>query len=205
MSYDASALYGDLTSFKAEINETGSTNDTRLTQALREASRVWDRLCNVPAGYFAGEASGAIRYLDVPDTATVSIQIPPAMAITAVATDEDGDRTYEVTWSALLDYRLYPLDGPPYTELRRDTVNGRYAFPVGDARLKLTGTMGSASAVPLPVQRAVRLLANRYRVRPNTPEGIASGNENMMALAAVDPDIKTILMQGRYRQPEIFA
>ena len=158
---------------------------------------MWDRLCRQPAGYFGPTAAGGVKTLDVPKGSGSVIAIPVAQAITAVATDADGDRVFETTWAAT-DYRLYPLDGPPYRELRVDDAQGRYTLPVGQARLQLTGTWGEESAVPLPVQRAVRLLAGRYRVRPNTPEGITSSGEHMMALGAVDPDILTILREGGY-------
>lgn len=207
MALDPYAVYADLADLKSEIGETGTTNDVLLTRHLADASRVWDRLCEAPDGYFAGEAAGAIRYLDVTDedSATYRVAIPAAMAITAVAVDETGDRTYDTTWSSSTDYRLYPLDGPPYTEIRVDRTNGRYALPVGDARLKLTGTFGMSATVPAPVQRAVRLLANRYRVRPNTPEALQAGTNNMMAFGKHDPDVLTIMRDGRYRMPEVFA
>lgn len=207
MAYDVGAVYGSLADLKAEIGETTATQDTLLTRCLADASRTWDRLCNQPAGYFAGEPAGTVRYLDVTwgDTKRGALEIPPAQAITAVAADIDGDRVYETTWSASTDYRLYPLDGPPYLELRIDPVNGRYSFPVGDARIKLTGTFGLAADVPADVQRAVRLLANRYRVRANTPEALMAGTNNMMALGKHDPDVMAIMRDGGYRRPELFA
>ena len=191
------ATYAGLAEYKTEIGETDDDNDARHANDLEEASRVIDALCRRAPGYFA--AVTATRYLDVPAAVGTRLSVPPLQSVTTLKTDEDGDRTYEVTWSSTLDYRLYPLEGPPYTEVRIDTVNGRYTFPAGDARVQIVGTFGeTAGGAPLGIQRATRLLANRYRARPNTPEGISTGGEDMMALGAADPDIIAILRDGGY-------
>ena len=200
------ATYATLADYKVEIGETDAANDVRHATDLEDASRVIDALCRRPAGWFAA-VTATTRTFDVPAGTGPSLLVPPLWSITTLKTDEDGDRTFEVTWSAALDYRLYPLDGPPYSEIRIDDVNGRYSWPGGDARVQIVGAWGETEAgAPLPIQRATKLLASRYRSRPNTPEGIAAGGENMMALGAADPDIIAILRDGGYINPAgIFA
>jgi len=191
------AVYASLAQYKGEIGETSSDNDARHMADLAEASRVIDRLCRVPAGRFAPTAAGVARTFDVSSAQAMRMSLPPVYSVSAVKTDEDGDRTFETTLAST-DYRLYPLDGPPYTSIRVDDAQGNYTFPVGQARVQITGQWGEALTVPLPIQRATRLLAGRYRVRPNTPEALMAGTNNMMALGQHDPDVLTILRDGGY-------
>lgn len=187
------ATYGLLATYQAE---TGSTASARDAIDLEEASRAIDAICRQPAGYFA--AASATKLFDVPVGGAARVWVPPLQSITTLKTDEDGDGTYEVTW-ATTDYRLYPLAGPPYTEIRVNAEAGRYRFPPGDARLQIVGPWGeTASGAPLPIQKATRLLAWRWNKRVNTPEGIAQGSATMMAMGEQDPDIMSILRAGGY-------
>lgn len=209
--------YADLGEYKAEIKEESEANDKRHTRDLLEASRVIDRLCGKEDGEFASVT--ATRYFDGPTPddsarraledlalyeawlltadATQRLYIDPLLEVTTLKTDEDGDGVFETTWSAD-DYILYPLNTTPKTLIRANPVTGTHSFPVGLRRVELVGSWGESSITPRPIQKATRLLARRYAVRPNTPEGIVSGNEDMMALGAADPDIMTILKAGRY-------
>lgn len=195
------STYADLEEYKAEIKEESDDFDAVHARDLLEASRVFDRLCGAPVDYFA--AATATKLFDVDSSA--KLWIPPLQTVTTLKTDDDGDGVYEVTW-AVTDYRLYPLAGPPYTEIRVHDTTGRYRFPRGDARAQIVGVWGEvATGAPRPVQKAVRLLANRYRVRPNTPEALLAGTENMMALGEMDPDVKLIIEKGKYMVGGFFA
>ena len=195
------ALYCSLTAFKEAHSIQSTDSDGMLVRLLQRASEGIDRLCRAPAGYFAETAEAAVRYLDVPAGGAASLVIPAAQTLTAVKTDENGDRTYEVTWSASLDYRLYPLDGPPYTEIRVDPVNGRYRFPPGQARLQLTGTFGDAVGVPGVIEQMTMLQANRWRFRAKSPDGMAGNAEvGFVTMGDVDPDIAAMLQKGGYVQ-----
>lgn len=188
----SAASYHDLTLFKAEIGDDGSAQDSLYTNWAEEASRVVDRICREPDGAFSAQT--LTKTFDVTDANT--LYVPALQSITSLKTDEDGDRTYEITWAST-DYRLYPLDGPPYNRIERDTVNGDYSFPLGAARVQIVGSWGESATVPPDIQRATHLLMNRYRVRPNTPEGVMEGSENLMRLAAHDADFMGILLDGR--------
>lgn len=202
----SATTYCALQAFKDAHSITETDQDTVLTRLLLHASEAIDRFCRAPAGFFAGESAGTIKYLDVPVGGAASLVIPATQALTAVKTDEGGDRTYEVTWSSSLDYRLYPLNGPPYFEIRVDSVNGRYRFPGGDARVQLTGTFGEASAVPGPIEEMVMLQANRWRFRRNSPAGVVGNAEvGFTEMGQVDPDIGAVLAKGGYVQGVGFA
>lgn len=212
----ADVAYADLGEYKAEINETSTANDKRHMRDLLEASRVIDRLCGRDDGEFASVTE--TRYFDGPGSdgggtsaleamawetwwlttpATQRLVIDPLLTLTTLKTDEDGDGVFETTWGTD-DYILYPLNGSPKLAIRVNPVTGDLSFPSGLRRVEIAGSWGDSANAPRPIQKAVRLLARRYSVRPNTPEGIATGNEDMMALGVVDPDIMTILKSGRY-------
>lgn len=192
----STVIYASLGQYAEEIG-ADNDGDAKMREDLLEASRVIDRMSRVDPGFFAAAADATAARFDVAATQTRRLVIPPCQSVTSVKLDEDGDRTFEVTLAST-DYRLYPLSGPPYTEIQVDDYQGRYGFPVGQARVEVTAAWGEGVTVPPPIQRATRLLANRYRVRPNTPEALMAGTNNMMALGAHDPDVLTILRDGGY-------
>lgn len=144
------------------------------------------------------------------------------VAVTSLATDADGDRTYETTW-ATTDYDLEPfnasLDGRPYESLRV-TPNGRYRFPVsGGSRMAVTGLgsffLTSSSAMPArTVTKGVKIVGKfgwsthpavvaeacliqsaRLYKRKEAPFGVAGSGEfgQTTFIAKLDPDVKTLL------------
>src|SRR5262245_13861998 len=78
-------------------------------------------------------------------------------SVTSLKTDEDGDRTYEVTWSSTTDYYLQPpnaaADGLPFDGVVADPVNGRYTFPTTVYRaVELVGSWGYCATGAHPAQ-----------------------------------------------------
>jgi hypothetical protein len=81
------------------------------------------------------------------------------LTVTSLKSDEDGNRTYEITWSASLDYYLGPAnnatDGLPYWEVCRDFTNGSYWFPTQYQRsVQIIGSWGYSATTPAVVQEA---------------------------------------------------
>lgn len=218
------ADYLDLDVWKDEIQVTDTTQDARLGRYITRASRTLDRWCQVVPGFFAaaGETAAA-RYFDVhgdplsrADWDAIEagayeswlyrgtpslLLVDPFVQMTSLKTDEDGDGVYEVTW-ATTDYRLGPANaaayGEPYRviEVNRDT--GSYVFPIGQRRIEATCRWGWPT-VPESIQEATSLLANRLRNRGKTPEGVMGSEERgFISLKEMDPDIKSILVAGRF-------
>jgi len=136
--------YAGLTTLKSAgvLNITGAGFDDRLLALLEDVSRQIDGYCNrhfyvlTTTRRFDG---GKGRTLNVPDL----------VSITSLKTDEDYDRTYELTWAST-DYLLYPLNaepqqpwGRPYTRILVDIEGGsRSTFPSGGPTVQVAGKWG---------------------------------------------------------------
>ena len=194
--------YATLANVKAELEiESGDTTwDSVLTRMITEASRLIDRWTKRQAGGFTGQTqtktltSDSARRLWLPE---------PLISVTTLETDEDGDRTYETTW-AVTDYRLVPLEGPPFTRIEVDSINGIYSFPTHEAGIQIEGSWGEAATAPEPIERATILQVARLKARLNTPEGVAGSDEGgFIQIGELDPDVKSILRSGGYRKVKI--
>lgn len=213
-------------------------HDAKLEMLIEASSRAIDRLCKRPANGFVGQA--LTRVYDVPDLAlgptrwTDTRQVmfiesgqggllpwgyQPALAIgrwaavTAVASDDNQDGTYETAWAST-DYDLLPLnapqDGEPYTTLRQ-ALHGTKTLLPGPARLRITGTFGevaSATDPPWPVREACLLLVNRLFARRDSPYGTTGQVREFggtVYINQVDPDVKQLLLDAGYVEYVGFA
>jgi hypothetical protein len=69
------------------------------------------------------------------------------------------------------------------------------ALEVVEERLKPDVIPEDPSAYPQRVRSAVLIQANRFAVRPRTPEGVGTfGDAVAMRLAKVDPDVELLLL-----------
>lgn len=134
-------LYSDLTTLKADLGISGTTDDARLLSCLGVASRFIDNLTNryfyVESGtkYFDGEGED---YLLTPDLLTV----------TSVGEDSDGDEDYtDYSWVAG-DYFRYPPNKYPTTCLEVNLLDGSYSvFTTGKHNFKIVGTWGYGNGI----------------------------------------------------------
>lgn len=120
--------------------------------------------------------------------------------LNALATDVDGDGTFETTWTAA-DYELLPLNqaaGPeqrPYESIR---ATGTKTFPFVDStpaatgrtgRVRISGLWGWA-AVPDAVVQACILHSARIFKRKDSPEGVSGwGAFGDIRIGRTDPDV----------------
>lgn len=172
---------------------TDTTDDSRLELAIEAASRWIDDEC----GWRFYVTSAESRYytaahadhLDVPEG---------IVSLTTLACDQDGDRTYEETWTVTTDYDLLPYnasaDGKPYTRIEASPL-GRYGFPRWRKGVKLTGTFGYASTAPKPVKRACVLKAQQLVMRKDMPFGVMSASAvgTLSLQVPTDSDIEALL------------
>lgn len=183
--------YATVAEAKARIGITDTTDDTVLGTVLDAVSRGIDNHCG---RFFYQTAAGTIRYYTPAHSDEVLIE--DCVSLSAVATDGDGDRTYEDTWAAT-DYDLYPdnaaTDGWPYWKIMA-TPSGSYGFPAGVRRgLQLTGVWGWP-AVPDPVHEATLIQAARIFKRKDSPFGIAGSPEmGQLRIGKLDPDVLWML------------
>ena len=151
--------YTTLAAIKAhkDISSTDATDDAVIEKIVEAASRyidgqTWRRFyttTNDETRTFAA-ANGQRVYVD------------DLLSVTTLKTDEDGDRTYEITW-ATTDYDLLPenaaLDGWPYTYIDVAPL-GNYTFPRQRKSIQIIGKFGfcAIANVPPDIEMACRLI-----------------------------------------------
>lgn len=122
------------------------------------------------------------------------------LSLTSIATDRKGDLTYADTWATsdyLLEPRNAPLDGKPYTRIRRKPL-GRYSFAgYGGFSAEVVGKFGYCELVNVPhaIQEACILATERFYLRTkNTPLRVMNAPEmGQIVVPASDPDIYALL------------
>jgi len=156
-----------------------------VTNLLAYCSRELDRLSG---RHYWQSASGVARTFTA--RSYDKLFVPDLVSLSAVATDEDGDGTYENTWTADTDYLLKPFNAAevswPYTQLIVGP-RGSYAFPVGVPKgVQLTGVWGWP-AVPDQAREFVLLEAARLWAQGKSPSGVVASPE--LGTFMVEPDI----------------
>ena len=191
--------YCTLVELKARLAITDVTDDTMLEQIITSVSR-WIDDYTARRFYAAAET----RYYTATDTDLLKVY--DLLSVTALKTDEDGDRVYENTW-ANTDYDLLPdnavLDGEPYTKISL-TPYGNYYFPVGVRKgILLQGTYGYCSALTgkgAIVKEACLLQSERIFKRKDSPLGVAGMTVlgvQTVKVPGLDPDVQEMLVHFR--------
>lgn len=168
--------YATTAELKARVNETTSTYDTALGEALSAVSRAIESFCG---RQFNKTTTAAARdyypdyynRTDIDDFHTITDLV--------IATDLSNDGTYETTWLTT-DYQLEPLNGIvdgvsgwPYRRIRAVGVQ-RFPCVLSTARapLRVTAQWGW-TAVPAPVKEACLILAEEQYKLKDAPFGVA--------------------------------
>jgi hypothetical protein len=182
------ALYCTLQELKQSLQVTDALSDVDLERALDAASRAVEGFTG--REFFLRTATTRLYY---PEDGH-RVLTPDLVSVTTLKVDEDGDRTYAQTLAST-DYELWPLDGPPYQEIRtwplssETFVPGRYVQVVGSFGCLVAG------AAPVAVRQATLLLASRYYKRGEAPFGVL-GNTDLgtyQRISKEDPDVATLL------------
>lgn len=184
--------YATVAQVKERLGIDDTTDDTILGLVLDGVSRLIDGHCN---RRFYVTAADETRYF----TARMADRLWPGdvVSITTLSTDDDGDRTYEHTWTTG-DYDLLPwnaaLDERPYTEIAV-SPDGDYSFPAGAAKgTKIVGKFGWPE-VPDVVREACLIQCARLFKRKDSPFGLAGAPEmgQLTVIPRLDPDVKVLL------------
>lgn len=112
--------YCSIADLKTALAVTSTTDDTVMRKIIDSASRMIDR--------FTGRSFGVKSETRYFDGAGARLWIDDLLTVTTLKTDEDGDATYENTFTTD-DYILYPLNKYPknYIELSNDSDYGGFA------------------------------------------------------------------------------
>lgn len=192
-------LYVSAASLKATLNLTGQTfADDDISAAIGAACRSIDGACG--RRFYADDDNTSVRYY-TPDSYQ-RVMIDDLIDLVSVVVDQDGDGTYEETWTNGTHFVLQPINGPsesparPYESLVRRKTGGYY-FPVGvEHAVKVTGQFGW-EAVPPDIAMAAGILAGKLLKRAReAPFGIVSfggGDSGAMRIALRDPDVTNLL------------
>lgn len=176
--------YATLAQLKRRLNISGTGEDADLEAAIEASSRQIDHVCEqhfyqvVESRTFVPDNRFEVRF-----GAWNTL-----VSVTGVTTDEDGDGTFEVTWSSS-DYQLLTDDGTPnvnaapepqpYTRMR---AVGAHEFPPPTGGLnrhdllRIDGTWGWEST-PTAVQEACVILAAETFKLKDAPFGVAGFGE----------------------------
>lgn len=95
------------------------------------------------------------------------LDIDDVLSITSLQTDNNGDGTFETTWTSPTDYWLGPRNAPanlkPYTTINRTLQGGRFYFPYYDQAVAVTGLFGYSELASRPPEiRELCLIVATY-------------------------------------------
>lgn len=177
--------YTDLTTVKSRLDIAKTLQDAAIERMVEAASRQIDGWC---ARAFYTETVARAVTAEWPGEIALDRDL---LSITALATDQDRDGVFEVTWS-VSDYRL--VGNAPFQSIA--ARNG--AFPVESYAVQVTGEWGYAATVPAPIAEATLLLVARLLKRKDAPFGIA-GTQDMGQLQTIgrDKDVEALIAPYR--------
>lgn len=177
--------YATLAELKARLGISDTTDDTVLEAVIEAASRAID-----------GEtgrvfyATTDTRYFTAEDVDLLFVD--DLLSVTTLKTDQDGDRTYETTWS-VTDYDLEPYNVTPYTRIQI-AHNGIRSFPTIRRSVEIAGSWGYAATAPDAINEACLLMAARLFKRKGAPFGVLQNPELGTArIPQIDPDVKLLI------------
>jgi hypothetical protein len=192
-----STFYVKKEELKATLEISGQVFAEEDVNAARmAASRAVDNICG--RWFYAHTGAASARYFEPLNSNR--IHIDDAYEVSAVKTDQDGDGTFELTWTANTGYILEPLnaaaDGWPWTTLRRHP-NESNGFPYYYPRsVEVTAKWGWA-AVPAPIKEATTILAaallKRSREAPFGVVAIGIDVGSAVRIARSDPHVAALL------------
>jgi len=194
--------YATLAEFKAAIGigTADTTDDTALQSVLDATDALIDNYTDRPAGF--GTASQT-RYYTAQDFSYVLTD--DLVSVSSLTTDDNGDGTYETTWTANTDYVFAPannaLDGWPYTSIEV-SVTWPKNFPKNVYRgVKVIGVFGWP-AVPSAVKQAAIIQAGAVWSSRTSPFGVI-GSQDLGGIlrqaSALHPESRILLEQYRTR------
>ena len=183
--------YCTLNEVKSALRITDNTDDALLENAIEGASRRIDGYCG--RRFYQQNATLSLYAID-------SYTLPTRddlYSVTTLKTDDDGDGTYETTWTTGVDYQLEPLDavitGQP---IRTITAIGGKTFPLFSLpalpSAQIVGIWGW-SAIPDDVREACVLLTMRGFARYNAALGVVGFADMAIQVRAIDPDVRDFL------------
>ena len=189
--------YASLLELKQTLDISDAANDVDLERALEAGARWIDAYC----GRTFSTATAQTRYYYPQDAERLAVV--DLVSVTSIAVDTAGTRPFSTTLTAS-DYELWPLDGPPYQEVRIWPLATTRSFSPGK-QVRVVGAFGATvdGQPPVEVRQANLLLASRYYKRAReAPFGVLQSTDlgQFTRLSGSDPDVVALLGKWRLTQ-----
>lgn len=196
--------YATLAEFKGFVGipPADVADDATLQLALDAAQGQIDAFTDRT---FGADASVTTRTYKA--TSSTLLTIDPISTLTGliVATDANGDGTYETTWTIGTDFRAEPINagasGEPWFRLAGLGTKTFPILPYGRPGVSVTAKFGwPGGSAPAGVKHATLVQASRLWKRKDAPFGVAGSVEfgsEVRLLAKLDPDVESLLRPYR--------
>ena len=218
MSYATSA------ELRPQINKLSTADDGVLTMLLAAAERTINGFCNRPDGFLALTTATARLYAG---SGKPYLFIDECVEITLVEVLDSPTGTTYTSWAATdwIPFRGDPEDpnfnGLPYTAIMTNPGGNYSRFYSGSfggwgwhrssvsrgvPTMRITSKWGYSVAVPADIKEACIMQAARWykRLEGAMSDALASSELGMLLYRQVlDPDVKMILVNGRYVKPAV--
>jgi hypothetical protein len=194
--------YATLVELKTFVGiPTADTADDTALQLALDASTT--QVEGFTDRVFTADSVATTRDYMVTDTGRLDVDPISTLTGLIVATDDNGDGTYETTWAAS-DYRAEPINasaaGVPWDRI---VALGTRWFPKNTYRptVRVTAKFGwPGGTVPQAVKLATLIQASRLFKRKDAPFGVAGSVEfgsEMRLLNELDRDAQNLLRPYR--------
>lgn len=182
--------YATLNEVRRRLPDGPIVDDNDLESIIEGVSRFVDK--DRGRRFYAVSET---RYY-VPASANFVV-IDDLLSLTTLKTDEDGDQTFERTWTSA-DYLLSPfnaaLDGKPYFSIERSRL-GSLLFPVDFRSVEVAGSFGYASTTPKTVHEYCILFSMRLLERKESLFGHAVITaKKVVQIVGLDKDTEMLAM-----------
>lgn len=225
---ETSAAYATVRELRAQMDKVVAADDVELARLLDAATGAINRICNRPDGFVADVTASARVYTG---NGGPFQRIDECAGITAVAVkDSPSDSSYTAwasdDWIGYAGSPEYPDFQPttkekPYTGIMvsaegsydhftsgkytgRRGFRPSYTVSRGVPTVQVTARWGYAATVPIAIKVACIMQAARWYKRLQSAMADAVGSPDTGQLfyrKTIDPDIKGILIDGRYVRP----
>ncbi|KPJ77286.1 MAG: hypothetical protein AMJ81_00045 [Phycisphaerae bacterium SM23_33] len=218
--------YATAVELRARIDKTSAADDATLTALIAAAERNINRACNRPDGFEADATASARIYAG---TGRPYLYIDECVSVTLVevkdsAADDDYEAWAAADWIACSgDPQAPDFNSTPYDMVMVDPTgdysvftSGKYTSKGGFRPLtdvsrgaptcRITARWGFAASVPYDIKEAALMQSSRWYKRfQSAMSDVLASSElgTLLYRQSLDPDIRRLLIDGRYVKPTV--
>lgn len=202
--------YATAAEVRAQMNKSGTEDDTILDALTLATSRAIDNFTNRPAGAYKALTTATAE--EYPSSGKAHLRIEECVQITLVETRNEANGAYSAWeagwWVAYTGdterpkFGKTPITGVMCTDVKYRLFPAKSKLPM----VRITAKWGYAVNVPDPIKQACITMTARWYKRGEGAwaDALADGNFGiLMYKQALDPDVQMMLRMGRYIRPAI--